>query len=162
MKIVETGAVISDCEKFRYRLWRYWNKELNTLGFVMLNPSTADAFTDDATIRKCIGFASRLGFGGIEIANLYAYRARHPGALKYVRDVIGPDNDKSILSMARTSQQVVVAWGGNAYGHQRAYDVVHELHADGHPTYCLSLNRDGTPAHPLMLPYTCQLSEYDL
>jgi hypothetical protein len=33
--------------------------ELPRLGFIMLNPSTADAAVNDQTIRKCIGFAKR-------------------------------------------------------------------------------------------------------
>src|SRR5437868_12651695 len=71
------SAVISPCGKFRYRLTRQWG-EGAALPFVMLNPSTADAEQDDPTIRKCVGFAKRMGYDGIEVVNLYAYRATKP------------------------------------------------------------------------------------
>ena len=72
------GAVISDCKRYRYRLWRIWNGSQSRLVFVMLNPSTADGEQDDPTIRKCVGFAERLGYGGIEVVNLFAWRATDP------------------------------------------------------------------------------------
>jgi hypothetical protein len=31
-----TGAVLSDCGTFRYRLWRTWDETLRPAGFVML------------------------------------------------------------------------------------------------------------------------------
>jgi hypothetical protein len=52
---------LSDCGTYRYELWRRWAEGPHVL-FVMLNPSTADAVTDDATIRKCIGYAKRWGY----------------------------------------------------------------------------------------------------
>lgn len=39
---MEKGAVISICEKYRYKLWRIWDKEKPKLLFIMLNPSTAE------------------------------------------------------------------------------------------------------------------------
>lgn len=46
--------------------------------FIMLTPSTADADTDDPTIRRCIGFAKSSGFGGLYVGNLFAYRSTQP------------------------------------------------------------------------------------
>ena len=43
-------AVISPCEKYRYKLTRKWADGLEVL-FVMLNPSTADAFHADSDDR---------------------------------------------------------------------------------------------------------------
>src|SRR5882724_1884503 len=52
------SAVISNCGLYRYRLDRMLRDDHGpTVAFVMVNPSTADATQDDATIRKCIGFA---------------------------------------------------------------------------------------------------------
>jgi hypothetical protein len=70
-------ATISDCGKFRYRLWRKWGSG-SPLLFVMLNPSTADGEQDDATIRRCLRFAMAHDFGELEVVNLYAYRCTDP------------------------------------------------------------------------------------
>ena len=55
-----TGATISPCGLYRYRLWRGWNPELPTVNFVMLNPSTADDAVDDPTIRRCLRYAGTM------------------------------------------------------------------------------------------------------
>ena len=60
------GAQLSQCRRFRYRLWRVWDGALPSVLFIMLNPSIADECDDDPTIRRCIGFAKAWGFGGIE------------------------------------------------------------------------------------------------
>lgn len=73
-----TDACISPCERYRYWLTRRWDLSLPVVTFLMLNPSTADARKDDATIRKCIGFAKAWGYGGIIVINLFALRSRNP------------------------------------------------------------------------------------
>lgn len=75
-------AVISKCSSYRYTLERAWSRDPRYLMYVMLNPSTADADNDDPTIRRCIGFAKLLGYDGILVGNLYAYRTPHPKVLK--------------------------------------------------------------------------------
>ena len=97
MKTIATRkqAVLSDCGTYRYRLWRKWGCG-SPLLFVMLNPSTADAEVDDATIRRCLGFADAHGFGELEVVNLYAYRATDPADLKRAGYPVGPDNDAHI------------------------------------------------------------------
>jgi hypothetical protein len=146
-------AKISDCGKFRFALSRVWDTTLPKLGFVMLNPSTADADTDDATIRKCIGFAKRLGYGGFIVTNLYAFRATLPSDLKASGYAEGEGNDIWIRMMVKTVDTVICAWGVNARGHTRAQ---HVLNLIPEPK-ALRLTYDGIPWHPLMLPYSCSL-----
>ena len=74
------NAVLSLDMKYRYVLRRDWGEAPEVM-FVMLNPSTADALKDDATVRKCVGFADAAGHGGLIICNLFALRSRDPGAL---------------------------------------------------------------------------------
>jgi hypothetical protein len=71
---VRKGAKLSDDGVYRYALWRDWRESLDEplLGYVMLNPSTADASEDDQTIRKCIGFAERNDYRGFIVLNLFA------------------------------------------------------------------------------------------
>jgi hypothetical protein len=107
------NAMLSDDGKYRFALTREWDADKPTLVFVMLNPSTADAYTDDATIRTCIALAKRWGYGGLCVVNLYALRATDPAALLAAADPVGKNNDIAI-SAAASGRDVIVAWGAHA------------------------------------------------
>jgi hypothetical protein len=157
-------AVLSPCRKFRYSLSRTWDASLPQGAFVMLNPSTADASEDDQTIRKCIGFSQRLGLGGFEVVNLFAFRATDPAALREAGFPIGPDNDRHITNaLARLTGPLICAWGAHARGLERPRHVQQLMIESGHQrAYALVLLKDGTPGHPVLLPYTDQLVDFPL
>lgn len=157
---VQMFADLSPDGVYRYSLGRMWapDAETNTLPFIMLNPSTADANEDDPTIRKCVGFARRLGYTGIVVANLFAYRATDPADLKRAlregADVVGPHNDDALRLLLRISVMsgigVVAAWGAHAPD-ARVREV---LAMEGSRSLCtLGLTAKGVPRHPLMLGY---------
>src|SRR4028119_2392792 len=87
------GAIFDPTRTYRYALWRTWDAARPPVAFVLLNPSTADARRDDPTIRRCANFARTWGFGGLEVVNLFAFRATHPTDLKCAADPVGPQND---------------------------------------------------------------------
>lgn len=158
MGLIVNGAIISNCGKYRYRLWRRWG-DGSALVFIMLNPSTANEEEDDPTIRKCIGFAKALGHGAIEVVNLYAYRATDPKDLKAAGYPVGPSNDdhiRSVVNIHGNDHNLICAWGANARGLSRPTDVKGMIHDIGKPMYSLRLTKDGVPSHPLMLPYSCK------
>ena len=157
---MKRSAIISDCGQFRYILRRSWDISRPALGFVMLNPSTADANQDDPTIRKCIGFAERHGFGAIVVTNLFAHRATDPANLKRAGYPVGEQNDFWISSAARDAEAVVCARGVNARKLTRPGEVLALLKAAGRKPHALRITFDGMPCHPLMLPYTCTLTEF--
>ena len=64
-KEFNSEAVISRCGLYRYSLIREWDPMKKWCGWIMLNPSTADASTDDPTVRRCMGFAKLMNAGGI-------------------------------------------------------------------------------------------------
>src|SRR5262249_3639514 len=78
----------------------------------LLNPSTADAEQDDATVRKCMGLSRRWGCGKVQVVNLFAFRSTDPKALRLAADPIGPAN---AVWLGRATQEaegpVVCAWG---------------------------------------------------
>jgi hypothetical protein len=155
---MKRSAVISGCGAFRYVLTRNWtDDDTSVLLFVMLNPSTADADIDDPTIRKCIGFSQRLGYGGIEVVNLYAYRATDPKALKAAGYQVGPDNNRYTMAAIRRAHNIVLAWGANARGMIRPDIVLRMVREAGVTPMALRRLADGVPEHPLMLPYSCTL-----
>lgn len=75
---MKTGANLSECRRYRFSLWRIWDEALPYALFIGLNPSTADETANDPTITRCINFAKDWGYGGIYMANLFAYRATDP------------------------------------------------------------------------------------
>lgn len=84
---VDTGlmprswAMFSSDRAYRYALFREWGEE-SKLVVIGLNPSTADEYQDDPTIRRCIGYAKAWGHGGLVMLNLFAFRATQPGDMK--------------------------------------------------------------------------------
>lgn len=152
--IINSGATISECGKYRYELWRIWNEDLPKLMFVMLNPSTADANENDATIRRCIRFAIDWGFGGIYVGNLFAYRATNPKELRTAFNPKGSDNLEALKRMCGLCDKVVYAWGDNVPAHIYC----NSLSAINKTEYYhLGLNKSGNPKHPLYLPLTTQI-----
>lgn len=158
---MKSSAVISECQRYRYSLTRQWDESGSTLGFVMLNPSTADGEQDDPTIRKCIGFAQRLGFGAIRVVNLFAYRATDPQNLKAAGYLVGEENDAHIERAAREVGALICAWGSNAKNLSRPLEVMRLIKVMGIQPKALKINSGGIPAHPLMLPYTCQPTTFN-
>jgi hypothetical protein len=155
------GAAISEDEVYRYTLWRQWGTG-QPMVFVMLNPSTADAEQDDPTIRRCVSFAKREGYGGIHVVNLFAYRATDPAdLLRCPVDVVGPENDYHIREagrMARLGGKVVAAWGAHATATSLRVNAVRmALRA---PIYCLGLTKQGAPRHPLYVRGDAPLISY--
>ncbi|MGD9836042.1 MAG: DUF1643 domain-containing protein [Piscinibacter sp.] len=119
----------------------------------MLNPSTADADLDDPTIRRCLGYARAWDLGGLEVVNLYAYRATKPARLQRVTraEAVGPDNDCYIWGAARRCREVVCAWGAHHMVDRRAREVLDLLRRAGAMPTCLATTVDGHPSHPLYL-----------
>ena len=148
---VDRGASFDRSGRYRYRLWRSWDRDGPWLLFVMLNPSTADAEKLDSTVRRCVGFAQRWGYGAIEVANIFALRSTDPRHLYRVEDPIGPENDRFIEDAARRSRTVIAAWGLHGRLHGRGDQVV-ELVTRHANLYVLRRTRDGHPGHPLYLP----------
>ena len=66
MDYTHSGAELSGDRYYRYSLWRQWDEGPSVL-WIMLNPSTADVYVDDPTIRRCVGFAKAWGCSRIEV-----------------------------------------------------------------------------------------------
>jgi hypothetical protein len=145
-------AVITPCGTYRYRLERIWDPEKKKVAFIGLNPSTADANLDDPTIRKCVAFADRWGYGGIIMVNLFAYRATEPKVMMAFRMARGPENAQHIEAVMSEAAVVIAAWGANGTHLGRDLEVKHMFRMSMAPLHYLRLNAGGTPAHPLYLP----------
>lgn len=143
--LMTRAADISPCGRYRYSLTRRWS-DAPLLAFVMLNPSIADADIDDPTIRRCMGFARREAFGGIRVANLFAFRATNPHDLWTEADPFGPFNDDALRRLADFDTPVVCGWGIHGGGNNHAIVLMQQAGAD---LRCLGRTKGGYPRHPL-------------
>jgi len=147
-----TGASFSKCKKYRYALWRVWDKDMFGVmaAFIMFNPSVAGEIENDPTVRRCMSFAKRWGYSGIYIVNLFAYVTSDPADLDTVKDPIGPINDATLneLKLKGNNVDVIFAWGAKPKYIKRMKEVNRMFpHAK-----CIRLTKDGYPEHPLFLP----------
>ena len=120
--------------------------------FIGLNPSTADETEDDPTVIRCIKYAKSWGYGGVCMANLFAFRATKPKVMRAANDPIGRDNDRWLVDLSQKTDLVVAAWGNHGGFLGRSNEVtqlIPNLHY-------LELNKSGEPAHPLYLKASLQ------
>lgn len=155
---MKRSASISIDGKYRYSLTRIWNTTSHhpeIIVWIMLNPSTADAEKDDATIRRCISFSKREGAGGMTVMNLFAFRSAYPKVLwKEANDPhgdpVGVENDGYIYSIPYGTR-IVAAWG--THGHRmfrtRVAEVMNLL--SNSEVECLGTTAAGDPRHPVRL-----------
>lgn len=154
------SAVLSDDRLMRWELTRVWADRLDPklCTFLLLNPSTADAETDDPTTVRCMSYARYWRYDGVRLVNLVGFRATdprdmydwfaqqtHTGLSEHVKHAVSG-------AVAPDSQKVIVAHGNlppimreHAFKVSAAIMMRRNLHA-------LKLNKDGSPAHPLYLP----------
>lgn len=151
--LLQKRTVLSEDRRYRYQLWREWlpssGEEGGDVCFIGLNPSTADETADDATIRRCIGFAKKWRKTSVCMVNLFAWRATDPKDLARVPFPIGGDNDEHLKEIASTVPLVVAAWGNFPQYEWRAKQVQKMFRS----LMCLGKCKNGSPRHPLYVPY---------
>lgn len=137
------------CRRYRYS----WETDVRPdpgkglCAFIGLNPSTADESGPDPTVRRCMNYAARWGYGRFVMLNLFAFRATDPRVMLAEADPVGEDNDSYLLAFGVDADLTVAAWGNHglhAGRWQQAAMLVPGLHA-------LKLTKQGQPAHPLYL-----------
>jgi len=155
-----SGAIFSDDRRFRYALWRIWDKSLDALLFIGLNPSTAGVTKDDPTVVRMVGFAKSWGFGGLFVGNLFSIVSADPAVLclESSAELPGGPNDTAIINMRLISTTVIVGWGDfGRYAGTRPAEVLALI---GEPVHCIKVNRSGEPSHPLYLSGSLKLIRY--
>lgn len=137
-------ALLSADNIYRYQLSRIWDEEKPKILFIMLNPSTADEFVEDPTIRRVVNYAKDWGYGGVYVGNLYAFRSTDPKGLKSIADPIGPENINHIQTLISLVDKVIYAWGNE----QKEPDWLKKI---VETPYCIEISKKGIPKHPLYL-----------
>ena len=169
-------AILNKDETHRFRLCRYWknndeeipNQGLfpqcddNQIIWVMLNPSIANAERDDATLRRCIDFSKQWGYNGLWIVNLFSQITPNPNELQsYMQNIPASEirNYKMLKNVINKPYRIVCAWGNNGMSEDRDIAFMNML-PKHRKVYCLKLNKNGTPGHPLYLQRNLELVEY--
>jgi hypothetical protein len=157
---MKAKAKLSEDRKYRYWLLRVWDETLPIMAIIGVNPSIADETKDDPTIRKDIGFASRLSFGGILKLNIAAFRATDPKKCRDAKAPIGIFNDVRNLRATVDrfkAKKVVAAWGNNG----NYFPNECRLIIEGFPElWCWGRTKNGSPRHTARLPYTTPLEKF--
>ena len=147
-------AEISADEADRYALTRTWAAGPR-LGWLALNPSTANATVNDQTVLKIMHISEREGYGGAWVGNAYALRATTPLPLRRRDpDPVGPENNWWLRRMLGQVPAVVLAWGDNGarpWARRRIAAVLALVEASGTPALCLGQTAGGQPRHPCRL-----------
>lgn len=154
---IENGAHFSDDKKYRYALWRIWDRQKPLVMFIGLNPSTANATTDDPTIRRVKAIATNLGYGGVYMMNLFAYVSTDPKKLKQAEvDTVGKENDEWLQRAARECRDIICAWGNfEVHGRDKIIDEMFKQ------KIALVINKNGSPKHPLYVKTNVVPVNYD-
>lgn len=145
-------TVEPDCECPRCYEGSFPRKHPGYVLWVLANPSTANAVTDDATERRGWGFTNFWNYGEMRFVNVNPFRSTEP---KHVR---GPDesilniNDFYLASYAKAAALIICAWGSHAdpYLAQRAHTILRRNAPNG-ILYALGFTKSGAPKHPLYL-----------
>lgn len=161
------SAIISDCGKYRYRLERECGLQFDgskTFAYFGINPSTADATLDDATVRKWRGFTQRNGGHRFIVGNVFAFRSTDPDALKYQDDPFGPLWLEHLNSIIADADILVPCWGRLSKTPKPLRGAPAQLMAtlirSGKPVMHFGVTGCGQPKHPLMLGYDTPLTEW--
>ncbi len=147
-----SGAFFTDDRRHRLYLWRRWS-DGPAIMFVGLNPSTADEAEDDPTIRRCLGFAKRWGYGTMYMCNAFSLVSTDPSALKglLMPDLVERTHDLTLRIIRTKCQRVVLAWGNGidfvCVGPRRSTKLIEMLS----PVYSFGSTQRGRPKHPLYL-----------
>ena len=109
---IKSKAIFSDSGEHRLLLRREWDKNGKTAMIIMINPNTADTLCMDMTTMLVLNNLYTLGFGSVNIVNLYS-RIAPKLSLRFNSDddLIAKDCDEIIEQYAAMSDAIIIAWG---------------------------------------------------
>ncbi len=110
--IIKSKAIFSDDKEHRLLLRKEWDSEKPTAMVIMINPNTADTVNFDMTTMLVLNNVSKLGFGSVNIVNLYS-RIMEKLNLRFNGDdeLIADEADDVIEQYAAMSDAIIIAWG---------------------------------------------------
>lgn len=158
----QKGAAFSECRQYRYALWRIWEESQPLVMFIGLNPSTANEDKDDPTIRRVISFAKSWGYGGVYMLNCFPFVSTDPNQMLSCQPKSKEwnTNELWLWDVGKKCKEIVFAWGN--------FDVVKKMNREKDlinlfpEAKALSINKNGSPKHPLYVPGDIKPIKYQL
>lgn len=157
-ELIQRRAGFSRCKSYRYWLSREFGGGSGHCVFIGLNPSTGDANSDDPTIRRCMGFATRWGYRHLTVVNLFAYRTPSPSILKGADQPEGQGNRAALRRTMQSADCIVAAWGTHGTFRNQATRLVRIW--DQYPMQCFGQTKNLQPIHPLYQPGNAVIRPY--
>lgn len=155
-------SVKSEDGTHRFLLHREWDSRRPTLGYVMLNPSKADAAEEDPTARRCAERARRLGYGSCLLTNCFSYIATDPKELENYLQPVDVESAKkrlyhqvlnnAFLNYLTFCDKAICGWGAHLPDLFFRTQLEYLRHLDC-SFACLGLTKQGRPKHPLYISY---------
>ena len=166
-------AEFSEDGRYRYYLTRRWDNGSYPIIFALLNPSMATAETDDPTIRRCIGYAHKWGYGGLIVVNLFAIRSPNPKILYSLDDPVGPENrdywDKAIHEARQDAKRIegpgyeapiLCGWGIHGGYMDQDDTALGWLERKPARSLALGVTKKNFPRHPLYMRKDAKPTKY--
>lgn len=142
----------------RYVLARVWDPESIPMIFAMCNASTADESRDDATIRKCVGFAKRRGRGSIIVVNASPFISTDPKLLLSTPNLCDGLNFEVLKAVFHMPSDRIAAWGSWPNRIKaRIINGICWIKQLGSPLLCYGKTKSGDPHHPSRIGYETPL-----
>jgi len=158
------GACFSENRTHRFSLSRIWDESKPNVGFLLLNPSIADEYKLDPTLKRCKSFAEQYGFGGMCITNTFSLVSTNPeGLLNFNIESDESLINKNHIKSLCEKMPIILGFGTNIkkYHYDKVISMFKEI-LQGKEIYTLKITKDGLPSHPLYLPGNSTLINYDL
>ena len=166
---IKRSARFDPSMRYRFELRRWWVEAPSKwVAWLMSNPSNADGYKDDPTIKRVIHFSQSWGFDGAIVVNTSPAIGSTPLAAGtmlaadggYGRERVWQNFD-FIYAAGQEAAAHIAAFGANPF-----YRLSDEQFAKfGNPLYCLGKTQSGAPKHPLArgkhrIPNTAQTCEW--
>lgn len=154
-------AIFSLDKKYRYLLSRKWSND-GVCTFILLNPSTADAFKLDPTVTRAYKFAKRLGYGELVILNVFAIRGSNPKIILSDENPIGELNNKYIKNYIKKSDIIILGWGNYGKYYNRSEYILNLLKMHKNNVFVIDINKNGEPKHILYTKNSSKFKKYNI
>lgn len=127
-----------------------------TAGWLMANPSRADAEVDDPTANRVVQHSARAGCGRVLVGNVNPLRTPYPADLWRMiargdyTDAMYEANLDALAAIGAQCDVLFVAFGAEpARRYPRETRAAYDAFTNGRDALCLGMTLDGMPLHPL-------------
>lgn len=145
---------------YRYSLTRIWDRSLEKVVIIMLNPSIANVLKNDLSVNRCLNYCIDHNYGALEIVNLFAYIGTDSKKVGAGIEFIGEENERYIYHAIESADVIIVAWGSDKDYRNRKREVWNRF-LKGRKLYYFEDGSDRTPPiHISRLSNGFYLKEY--